>query len=133
MAERTRRRYLLFGLIEGAIALLALAPVVLPQPGPAARPERVGAHVRTCDLRTGGSAQITYTVTNGDQIRHSYQVELLVANSTTPLGAGVSLTGHIPPGATLAARALVPLTGTPAGAGCTVRAKVYDGQSGHHD
>jgi len=132
MAEQRRHRYLLFGLVECGVALLALTPVAAPRPGPAAGPERVGAHVRSCDLRSGSSAQITYTVTNGDQFRHTYQVELLVANATAPFGAGVSLTGHIPPGSTVTARALVPLTGAPTGAGCTVRAKVYDGQTGHH-
>jgi hypothetical protein len=132
MAERRRHRYLLFGLVECGLALLALAAVAAPRPDPPAGPERVSAHVRTCDLRAGSSAQITYTVTNSDQVRHTYQVELLVANATAPFGAGVSLTGHIPPGSTVTARALVPLTEAPTGADCKVRAKVYDGQSGHH-
>jgi hypothetical protein len=131
MADRTYR-YLVFGLVECGVALLALAPAVLrPRPSPA-RPERVSAQVRICDLRTAGSAQITYTVTNGDLLRHAYRVELVVATSTTPFGAGVGLTGHIEPGSTVTARALVPVTGVPAGAGCTVRATVYDGPSGHH-
>ncbi len=131
-AVRPWQRYLVSGLIECGIVLLAVATAVVLRPDRTAHPERVSARVHTCDLRSTSAAQIMYTVTNGDRTRHAYKVELLIANAKAPFGAGVSLTGHIAPGSTATARALVPLTGVAPDADCTARATVYDRQSGHH-
>jgi hypothetical protein len=127
-----RIRYLVVALTEGGVALLALVLAIVLSPDNTPHPEYVGAHVTACDLSSNGAAQITYTVTNSDRSRHAYRVELMVANARAPLGAGVGLVNRVPPGATVTARALVPLAGDPAGARCDVRAVAYDGHSGHH-
>jgi hypothetical protein len=130
-----RNRYLVVALTEGGVALLALALTlaVVLRPDDIPQPEYAGAHVAACDFSSNGAAQITYTVTNGDRSRHAYRVELMVANAKAPLGAGVGLVNHVAPGATVTARALVPLAGDPTGARCNVRAIAYDGHSGHHE
>jgi hypothetical protein len=127
-----RVRYLAVAVTEGGVVALALALAVALRPDSTPHPERVSANVARCDLGLRTAAQITYTVTNGDRSRHGYRVELLVVNSATPVGAGVNLINRVPPGATVTGRALVPVSGDPAGARCEARAKVFDGHSGHH-
>jgi hypothetical protein len=119
-------------LIEVPVLVLAgvLAVVLWPDTSP--HPERV--RVAGCDVRGGttGTANVTYTVVNGDRSIHAYKVELTVGTGSAPLGSSIGLVNRVKPGATVTGRALIPVRGDATGASCTARATAHDGYAGHH-
>lgn len=117
-------------LAAGCLALVAAALVVALRPDPPPRPA-VTATITGCDVSSAGSAQVTFTVTNGDRAPHGYRVDLTVLNGQNPVGAGTSLITNVDPGTTATAQALVPLKSTAAGTRCLVRANAHDGHTGH--
>jgi hypothetical protein len=112
-----------------AVGVLAVA---LKPAGTPAGPPLVTARVASCDLQNAGSANVTYTVVNGDRVEHAYKVELTVAAAGTPLGAGVGLLNHVAPGTTVTGRALIVVRANPPDAACLVGATPHDGHAGHH-
>jgi hypothetical protein len=127
-----RRPRLGLVLVGGCLALVGLALVTVLNSGAGPSPGSVSARVTRCDLGGFGAAQVGYAVVNGDRAEHNYRVRMTVASGPATLGLGYSLVNHVAPGATASAQALVPLTGDPAGATCSVQAEVYDGTIGHH-
>jgi hypothetical protein len=116
----------------GLLALVVVLGIVL-RPDTTAHPDRVTTNVQNCDLGTPGAAQVSFTVTNADKESHDYQVHLLVAGAgSAQVGSGSVLVNHVGAGATVTARALVPVTGGQAGATCVIRAEVFSGSTGHH-
>ncbi|WP_433303460.1 hypothetical protein ACQP2F_12065 [Actinoplanes sp. CA-030573] len=105
---------------------------VVPRPaGTPVGPQRVTVRVASCDLQNAGSADVTYTVVNGDRVEHAYKVELTVAAAGGPLGAGVGLVNRVEPGATATGRALIVVRANPPDAACAVGAVTHDGHAGH--
>jgi hypothetical protein len=112
------------------VAVGVLAVVLTPASTPAG-PQRVTARVASCDLQNAGSANVTYSVVNGDRVEHAYKVELTVAAAGSPLGAGVGLVNRVAPGATATGRALIVVRANPPDAACLLSATAHDGHAGH--
>ncbi|MCU7723039.1 hypothetical protein ODJ79_04865 [Actinoplanes sp. KI2] len=113
------------------LAAVGVLAVVLTPAGTPVDPQRVTVRVASCDLQNTGSANVTYTVVNGDRVEHAYKVELAVAAAGGPLGAGVGLVNRVAPGATATGRALIVVRANPPDAACTVGAITHDGHAGH--
>jgi hypothetical protein len=116
------------------VAVGVLAVVLTPASTPASTPvgpQRVTASVASCDLRNAGSANVTYTVVNGDRVEHAYKVELTVTAAGSPLGSGIGLVNRVAPGATVTGRALIVVRANPPNAACAVSATAHDGHAGH--
>lgn len=111
-----------------AVGVLAVLPTRASTPG---TPQRVTARIASCDLQNAGSANVTYTVANGDRVEHAYKVELTVAAAGSPIGAGVGLVNRVAPGATATGRALIVVRANPPDAACMVGATAHDGHAGH--
>ena len=94
-------------------------------------PERVTAAVTGCDLNKV-TAEVSYSLTNGDRVIHAYRVTILVTNVAGPIGGGLSLANRVKPGETVTGHVFVPVTGKPLGGKCSVSAEVRDGHSGKH-
>ena len=112
------------------LAVGALVVVLKPASTPVG-PQSVTARVASCDLQNAGSANVTYTVVNGDRVEHAYKVELMGAAAGSPLGGGVGLVNRVAPGATVTGRALIGVRANPPDAACTVSATAHDGHAGH--
>ena len=128
------RRLVPLLIVEAAVLVLGAVAAFLLWPDTTPHPERVATAVQACDTTTKGSAQVTFTVNNGDRASHNYQVHVVVmgAGGTKQLGAANVLVNHVDAGATATGRALVALAGDSAGASCLLRAEVFTGDFGHH-
>ena len=133
LRDRTGRlRYLPVGLTAAGLVLVASAVFVAVRPS--SGPDRgFTATVTGCDVRSPGTAQVGYSVTNEDRTTHAYRVLVTVTRGSTPLGWGVSLVNHLRAGATGTAQVPITVTGAATGASCSVHAEVFDGSTGHHD
>jgi hypothetical protein len=98
----------------------------------AENPEAVTASVTVCDLRASDTAQVAFTVANGDRVLHGYRVTVSVLDGSAILGTSVALVNHVAAGEAVGARALVALTAKRPNASCSVRAETFTGDIGHY-
>src|SRR2546423_3275691 len=99
LRDRTGRlRYLPVGLTAAGLVLVASAVFVAVRPS--SGPDRgFTATVTGCDVRTPGTAQVGYSVTNQDGTTHAYRVLVTVTRGPTPPRSGGSLGNPLRPGA----------------------------------